>query len=540
MRSKPKLSDRVDGEESRQTILERLCPLVLLVILVFALWIRLTGIYGSLPFVYNPDEPAFLEPAVRMIKNGELNPHWFQHPGSTIIYLNALFICAVGIFTHWGWPGSHEVTRAFYADPTMVCLLARGADAVFGAAASILTYLVAARAFNSKLVGILSALTIAALPLHVRFSQITRTDVLATDFILATVYFALLICEKRETARYIIAGAFIGLGVATKFPAATSAFALVTAHVLSGPGWQRDWWKVVLAAGASILAAFLVSPYLFLDIQTVLHDLAIDARPTHYGNTGTGFVGNMVWYIMALYRNFGWIGAGLCLMGIAVAIIERRVVILVFPVVFLIFISSLSFRWERWLIPLLPFVGMFAAFGLVSAISWVGIRSKAPNLAGAVSVGLWIALVAPMALKSFGQAAPRTDTRTVARDWVLQNIPPQSTVMLERYTPQLPVTQFKVGTFGPDRFVEANPTRHQNFIARGFAGEFDPEKILARTRIDYVVLSSGSYNRFKAQGYEKEWAKYLYLFKKGELIYEAQPRKAAQTGPTIQIIRIMH
>jgi hypothetical protein len=62
---------------------------ILVTILLIAILLRLWGIDFGLPYMYHPDEPNPIEIAQRMIKTGDLNPHWFLKP-SVLIYLNAL------------------------------------------------------------------------------------------------------------------------------------------------------------------------------------------------------------------------------------------------------------------------------------------------------------------------------------------------------------------------------------------------------------------------------------------------------------------
>src|SRR5262245_45049744 len=47
------------------------------------------------------DESAFVRPAVRIAASGDPNPHWFGHPGSTVIYPLA------GLFHAWDVLGHH-------------------------------------------------------------------------------------------------------------------------------------------------------------------------------------------------------------------------------------------------------------------------------------------------------------------------------------------------------------------------------------------------------------------------------------------------
>ncbi|MGD9346180.1 MAG: hypothetical protein PVH84_09980 [Candidatus Aminicenantes bacterium] len=79
--------------ESKQSILRIksfLSKYAFLLILLFAAIIRLIGVDYGLPYLYFPDEHHFTYPAFRILTDGDLNPHWFGHPGSIVIYVLAV------------------------------------------------------------------------------------------------------------------------------------------------------------------------------------------------------------------------------------------------------------------------------------------------------------------------------------------------------------------------------------------------------------------------------------------------------------------
>ena len=103
-------------------------------------------------------------------------------------------------------------------------------------------------------------------------------------------------------------------------------------------------------------------------------------RLTHPGATGEGFAENLVWYSIALKDEFGWPLLVAAFIGVFAAFYDQKTAILylLFPVAFLAFISGLNLRWVRWLIPMLPFVALFAAGGAafivrMIAVFWTGV-----------------------------------------------------------------------------------------------------------------------------------------------------------------------
>src|SRR5690242_17232453 len=79
---------------------------------VAALAFGLDG-FPTLADAVHKDEQFFVQPAVRMVAQGSLDPQWFGHPGSTTIYPIAAFIKvrAMEVSTptlsqlrEWGYP----------------------------------------------------------------------------------------------------------------------------------------------------------------------------------------------------------------------------------------------------------------------------------------------------------------------------------------------------------------------------------------------------------------------------------------------------
>src|SRR3990172_4812772 len=95
--------------------------------LFLGLGLRLYGSSFDLPYVYDPDEPSFVNPALHMLQHGTLNPGWFGHPGSTTIYVNALIYKVLLEFgTYVGWFANVKQFQDFYhRDATLFYLLPR-------------------------------------------------------------------------------------------------------------------------------------------------------------------------------------------------------------------------------------------------------------------------------------------------------------------------------------------------------------------------------------------------------------------------------
>ena len=281
---------------------------------VIALALRLNNIGFGLPSLYDPDEPLFMVKAATLLSQETLNPRWFGHPASTTIYLTAAIqavVFAVGAVT--GRYGSvNDFIAAAYGDPSLVFLPVRIVMATLGAACVGLTFLLGKRLFDTS-VGIVAAMLLALNSLHIAWSQVIRSDVQASAFMLGTLLVALRLAETGRAKHAIWAGLLTGFAIATKWPAATVFAGVIGAALYgglkNGGGWRQGIRLLTVAALSSIAGLFLASPYIFIDYPTVLANLSGEARPFHVGHTGAGFFSNLWTYLTAFAAGSGRFGA---------------------------------------------------------------------------------------------------------------------------------------------------------------------------------------------------------------------------------------
>ena len=343
----------------------------LFIILLTGFFLRLNGIYYGLPSIYDGDENYFVHYALQIIKTRDLNPHWFGHPGSTVIYLLTIFYLfiyligqSIGFFgspvDFWNW---------YYHDPTFLYLTSRLIFVFFGMGTIVLTYWTAARIF-SKRIALLSALLIAVLPLHTLFSRNIRTDILMTFLLQAVFLCSLNLAGGKARGRdYALTGLLTGLAITTKYPAVVIVLVTLISHFFfNRVPFRQHTRRLSLWAAGALLGAFLSSPYLFLDFKTVLQDVALEAPQRWLSGTGGGFVSNLIWYVgQPLRQEFHL--TGLLLIGWGLFLCwtsqdRQKILLTIFPAAFLVFLGLLPLRWDRWAIPLLPFACILAASAL--------------------------------------------------------------------------------------------------------------------------------------------------------------------------------
>ena len=248
-------------------------------ILLLALGLRFYGLDWDRGFPYtpHPDERAILakigELSFPSLDNlGELldadvsgwNPRWFPY-GSFPLYL---LKGVQGLSSVWPWGELHDLRIA-----------GRTISALADVGAVALLYFLGARLYGRREALLASALMALAV-LHIQLSHFYAVDTILALCTVAALYFLYGVARAGRLRDSLLAGAFIGLGLATKASQAPIYIAFVMAHLLylfnvlggdGGPGlgagdrWRRALGGLVAGAAASLLVVFVAQPYTFLD-----------------------------------------------------------------------------------------------------------------------------------------------------------------------------------------------------------------------------------------------------------------------------------
>jgi 4-amino-4-deoxy-L-arabinose transferase-like glycosyltransferase len=508
--------------------------LAILAILLVGAALRVSGIRFGDPFVYHPDEWAIARPAITMAATGDWNPHNFLYP-SLLIEFEALFaglLHAVGgatLATGQPWLYQNELVP----DQFGYVLAGRLLVALLGTA-TILVVFETARRLAGGAAALAAAAIAAIVPLAVEHAHYLTTDVPMT-FLCALSLLATVVASRSERRQWWLVAALIaGLAGSTKWNglavAAVPLLAYVTtrfdrAHPLA---IIRDPIPYAMV-GATIIAFVVPTPALMLAPAEVVSWVSSSAAiyavpdPRQTQDTITFNLGALVGTLGPL---LAWGSLG---MIVVVARVRgdpsgrAAVVIPAFIVGYAILASLPPRYYARNLLPIIPYLAVSAGIALAALVDQVRRRSAVwrlpPGLAAAV-VGLALILsLAPSTASSLALtgALSRTDTRDVARAWMLEHVPPGTTVAREVYTPQFDIAEFTL------------------------AGSFFLHEVSLdgyRTRgARYLIASSWAYERFVGKpATPVEDGFYRELFTLPEAFrVDPAPNRA---GPTIRIISL--
>ena len=504
---------------------------------VFHLW----GIRRNLPVIPQMDEVVLYEPAIHTASTGDLNPHWFGYPGSTVIYPTALAAHvwqAVAYGGGWFRVGSRWPAILQQSGFELV-LIGRLVSVVYSVAALVLLFVVGRTVFGTwtALAGTLLA---ALCPTTVDYAQQLRTDGPAIFFGLLYLVLCLRLLDRPGWSSSLLAGASLGLGLATRVLLATVTPVLLAVDVLVWRRARRDGHggasgSAVVAGLACVPLAFIVTtPYAVLDPATAWSTFRDTAtlQSMHLGADGLGPAGNLWWYLStALPQALTWPQTMLVCLGIGSVLASRdprAFLTALYVASFVGGISMIGVHWTRWLLPVLPLMGLYAAHGastLVEAVLGVtpaagralGDQRRsglAPLLVAGAALALVVTPTRTLVADARLRSQPTTDV--MAAEWITANLPAMSLIVRERATAPLSDRRFVLLTFAhlPEKSVDE----------------------YLRLGVDYALASSSNWERFQneAARYATEVAFYQELHRRAQLVREFEP-SAQRGGPTVRV-----
>ncbi|MCX9085903.1 MAG: glycosyltransferase family 39 protein [Candidatus Methanoperedens sp.] len=591
-------------------------------ILIFALILRYRGINYGLPYIYR-DEETFVNPSIQMLITGDLNPHWFGHPGSFIMYLLLILFFIYFIFFYlFGYVHNFgDFEYLFSNDPSLFYLGGRLLIIIMALITIYLVYLIANNLFN-RAVSILASFLLAISPLHNDYSRIIRTDVAATMLVMFSIYFLLrfIDSQNKNTKLLILSSLFAGFSIAAKYTAGIIIFPILihclfvdlgkkcslryektTKYSLLGFGIllvvisifiDLSWLNsighsylpteycercndlinnsyllftitgilliiiayyynnlfyrinILIIATISIFTGFFVfAPFVIFDPITAINDIIIENRGIHLGQESLPGMQNYFWYLTNSLR--GGIGglffemfAGLGLLFILYNKNYKKNLFLIFPIVYFLIVGNMKLRWYHWFIPILPFEAIFFGLGYYCCYKYItqvkisrilkpkkDILPITKIICSVFVVIILLGSILPIISDiNKGTKLGRLDTRSIAKNWIENNLQDDSIIEYDVNGPQL------------------NKWPHNNFtlIKWGwYRGGLKQLSYYKNTSINYIIITEPEIytNRYfkEPDKYANEISNYNDLINGAELIKVFDNKN--NPGPNIEIYR---
>jgi 4-amino-4-deoxy-L-arabinose transferase-like glycosyltransferase len=377
-----------------------------LIALVLRAW--LAG--ESLPFVEHIDEPAVLEIAIRMVRDGDLNPHTFLYPS---LYYN-LLAATTKLHVWWGvaaglYSSDQDIpfkNNGVTAAP-MLFVWGRTLTALLGAATVPALYALGRRMFGWRS-GLLAALALMLTAYHVRHSHYITVDAPTGLWVTLATLGAWEVAQSGRWRGYVLAGVAAGLAAGTKYNAGVVVAAIGAAHLIQWrwAGFRQPLLRLAASGAVALLAFLATTPFALADIGFFVSQLRFNAYHYNLGDHGD-FVGR---WPFARYGLFFWedgLGPVGCLLLLAgLPALARRfpaqvAILLSACLPGMILLLSYATHFTRNMLPVLPLLVLLAAAGLVALVDLLGQQTwRRAALAGLAAL-----LLLPHAIQTYRHLA---------------------------------------------------------------------------------------------------------------------------------------
>jgi hypothetical protein len=187
----------------------------------------------------------------------------------------------------------------------------------------------------------------------------------------------------------------------------------------------------------ALLAYLAGTPFTILDFAKWRADFLTQASFVDEFWEGQARLAPGVPYLIGLGAGMGWVMLALALGG-AAATLKRRptvgLVLIAFPLAYFLFMLRSQLFFVRFALPVVPFLCLLAG----AAVVWLGeIAARRGRTIGAAAVAvLTIAAVAQTTVDTarHNLLIAQEDTRALASEWAVANVPPGAKLQVEEYT----------------------------------------------------------------------------------------------------------
>ncbi len=406
----------------------------LVVILILALILRLWGINFGLPQAQIGDEWALVYATFYTGVN-TLKPLRYQY-GALIPYILLLEYGAYYIFgfLSGSFSSPNDLFVKFVNDPSELILLGRVTMAIVGVLTVWLTYFIG-KTFYTKRIGFIAAFFLSVVFLAVKESHYLKEGNLAAFFSLGCFYFILKIVQKAKPRDYVAAGITLGLGIGAKFESLLMLPIFLLGHLLANRRIALK--KLAYFFIGNIPFILLNFPMLFIDLNAYLalfqHEFSLTTTnyPLH-------LLGRPIWWWFLNVHLPQGLGIPLfvaSILGFIISFIMTKqnknyLFIPLLPIVFLVTIDFWQqFHFARYALLTLPFYMLGAAVCIDWMTSYIKNKQQQHLFVCMALFALsWVSLIRVV---KFNTLILQPDTRHSSKEWIEENIPSGSTVLVE-------------------------------------------------------------------------------------------------------------
>jgi hypothetical protein len=445
--------------------------------------------YG-LPYVYNIDEGShFTNRAVGMF-GGSADPGYYQNPSAYtyLVHLALRFQYGIGHVLPFGHYG--RAIRQYSEDPTTIYRTSRTLAALLCMLGVLAVFWVARRLWGT-MEALASAAVLSFAFLPVVYSRVAVTDVGALLPVAFALYASVRVYEEGLRKHYLLGGAMAGLAFGFKYTAGLVLLPLLIAAVARLVGRdRRALVNGLIALAAAVGVFFITNPYVFIHFSDAWHQLKGEQQLAgKFAKLGQEGDNGPTYYLDSLTWGLGWAAALAALVGVVLVArrsLMRALLLATVPVALFIYLSTQVRFFGRWLLPAYPALALLAGVAIASLVRLVP-GPRLVRAAALAAVGLAVLAQPILADVRTARLLGRTDTRQIARNWLVSHYPARLRIVIE---PAVPPRYYRRIT----NSGRGDP-RHKQFI-RGFIRDIND------THDDYgSTLTPATLNTYRRAGF---------------------------------------
>ena len=333
---------------------------------------------GGTPYRH-PD--FVLSRALEAVKNGG-NPNFFNYPG-LVIYINtviySLIYCFMNLCNIIHNPTGFQqlyLSESLTIAPFKISfyLPSQIITALFSLLGVTCTYLATYKLTEKRLISFLSGLFVATSLLWVSESHFLTVDIPLASLSIATIFTILIIIEKRclNFKSLLVLGVLSGCTISAKYNGFIVFVAVFVTLIFVFRDDYRGLIKKLLFLGVVTLAVFFISnPFILLDFKVFLSDFLFELNHAKAGHLG--YQTNNAWLFHlthSLYLGYSLPLLLLSFLGLfwlaatKSVRVSSKLAITVFPLLFYLLMGSSNLAFQRYILPMMPFLGIFSSLGI--------------------------------------------------------------------------------------------------------------------------------------------------------------------------------
>jgi hypothetical protein len=287
---------------------------------------------------------------------------------------------------------------------------------------------------------------------------------------------------------------------------------------------------LILSAASCAVFSFIASPYLLFDISSTISSLlyhALTESKAFWGCEDTPI--GWIYYIQLLRDGTSLPFTALFLIGTGYTIYRHRtsdLLLLSFAVIYYLFIGYFHTKFPRYIIPVLPFLAIFAS-SLVNAVSGITGSRMARS---ALLLLLLFAVPSFVTSLQWDLKMGKVNTRTLAKAWIEENIPRGSRIAIDALGPPIDDSYYDIYIFHKGELQHPlDKWAHYRL------GKAKKVSVLRENDIEFAIVNSNTYSNYQRVShiYPEEAAFYIELARETRLIKEFLPD--TNPGPVIKV-----